>query len=85
MFLLQFYVHPYEDTLANYMESLTLFVLVVLLALGDTTFLIRRANNVQSFTLWPIYYSPVFVGGIIAAVYIAYHARYITRLIFYCV
>ena len=72
LFIIQFYSHPYEDVTANYLESFVLFILVVLLGLGSTTALIRAANLRSNFTLWPVYYLPVFVGAVVAAIYVSY-------------
>ena len=72
-FILQFYIHPYEDVKANYLESFVLFVLVVLLGLGSTTVLVRVAVSSSTFTLWPLFYLPVVVGVVVATIYILYH------------
>ena len=70
---MQFYLHPYEDRIANYLESFVLLVLVVLLGLGNTTVLVDTVDNSQRyFTLLPVYYLPVLVGGVMTVVYIAY-------------
>ena len=72
-FLVQFYLHPYEDKIANYLESFVLLVLVVLLGLGNTTVLVDTVDGSQRyFTLLPLYYLPVLVGGVTAFIYIAY-------------
>ena len=72
-FMVQFYLHPYKDASANYMESFVLLVLVVLLGLGNTTLVVDTVNNNGRFTLWPIYYLPVLVGGVATTIYIVYH------------
>ena len=72
IFLLQFYLHPYKDTRANYMESFVLLVLVVLVGLGNTTSQVDAANDSSHFTLWPIYYIPVIIGGVATIVYAIY-------------
>ena len=72
MLIIQFYTHPYDDVIANYLESFVLFVLVVLLSLGNTTAIVRASLNQPIFTLWPLFYLPVFVGVIVAIVYISY-------------
>ena len=72
--LAQFFLHPYEDTITNYLETFTLLVLVVLLGLGNTTVLVDTVDDSQRyFTLLPLYYLPVLVGGVTAVVYVAYH------------
>lgn len=72
--MVQFYLHPYEDRIANYLESFVLLVLVVLLGLGNTTVLVDTVDDSQRyFTLLPLYYLPVLVGGVMAVVYVAYH------------
>ena len=71
-FLVQFYFHPYEDTMANYMESFVLLVLVVLLGLGNTTVLIEVVDDGRYFTLLPLYYFPALVGFVTAVAFIAY-------------
>ena len=71
-FLVQFYLHPYENTIANYMESFVLLVLVVLLGLGNTAVLIEVVNDGRYFTLLPLYYLPVLVGFVTAVLFIAH-------------
>ena len=73
IFLLQFYFHPYEDVRANYVESSLLLLLILLLALGNTTLVINRASSDEHFTLWPIFYLPVLIGGVVTTAYIVYH------------
>ena len=72
--LAQFFLHPYEDRIANYSETFTLLVLVALLGLGNTTVLVDTVDNSQRyFTLSPLYYLPVLVGGVTAVAYVTYH------------
>ncbi len=73
IFMLQFYFHPYENISANYVESSLLLLLILVLALGNTTLVINRASIDQHFTLWPIFYLPVLVGGVVTTAYIIYH------------
>ena len=71
--MVQFYLHPYKDRIANYLESFVLLVLIVLLGLGNTTVLVDSVDNSQRyFTLLPLYYLPVLVGGVTAVVYVTY-------------
>ena len=73
--MVQFYLHPYEDRIANYLESFALLVLVILLGLGNTTVFVDSADNSQryiKYALLPLYYLPVLVGGVTAVVYVAY-------------
>lgn len=73
-FLVQFYLHPYEDRISNYLESFVLLVLVVLLGLGNTTVLVDTVDDSQRyFTLLPLYYLPVLVGGVTAVAYVVHH------------
>ena len=75
-FLAQFYLHPYKDALSNYLESFVLFVLIVLLGLGNTTVLVDTVNGGRYFTLLPIYYLPVLVGLVTTVAYIVYQIWY---------
>ena len=72
MFMIQFYVHPYEDVKANYLESFILFVLVVILGFGSTTALIRAGFIHTNFTMWPLFYLPVVVGAVVATIYVLF-------------
>ena len=75
-FLVQFYLHPYEDRIANYLESFVLLVLVVLLGLGNTTVLVDNVDDSQRYyALLSLYYLPVLVGGVTTVIYIAYQIR----------
>ena len=73
IFLLQFYFHPYEDVRANYVESSLLLLLILLLVLGNTSVVMNRARSNEYFTLWPIFYLPVLVGGVVTTAYVIYH------------
>ena len=67
--------HPYKNKLANHLETFSLLVLVVLLALGNTTPIIIGTNmdNLRDvFTLWPLFFLPVAVGAIVAVIYFGY-------------
>lgn len=77
LFIVQFYIHPYEDAKANYLESFVLFSLVVFLGLGSTTSLIEVSHfHSKNFTLWPLFYLPLAVGAVVATLYIAYQTWY---------
>jgi hypothetical protein len=73
LFIVQFYIHPYEDAKANYLESFVLFSLVIFLGLGSTTSLVRASHfHSNNFTLWPLFYLPLVVGAVVATIYIVY-------------
>lgn len=61
--------------MANYLESFVLFVLVVLLGLGNTQVFVETLE----MTLWPLYYLPVFVGVVVVTTYVAYKIWYVRR------
>ena len=63
------FVHPYKSRVANYSESLVMLVLVIILALGNTTVLVEATTDVKKFTLAPLLFLPILVGGIITTVY----------------
>ena len=74
-FFIQFFIHPYESAVANYLESFYLLVLVVLLGLGNTPVLLETVK----FTLWPLFYLPIVVGLVVVAVCMGYIVWYVTR------
>ena len=78
IFIVQFYTHPYDDVIANYLESFVLFVLVILLSLGSTTAVVRASLNQPIFTLWPLFYLPILVGGIVAIAFATYQTWYVS-------
>ena len=76
-FMVQFYFHPYEDTAANYLESFALFVLVIVLGLGNTTVFTDAVSSSKHFTLAPVFYLPAVVGGVVTAVFVGYQIWYV--------
>ncbi len=63
---------PYKSKWANAAEIFVLFCLVALLALGNTTPVIIESKELEHFTLWPLFFLPVAVGGVVFVVKIAY-------------
>ena len=72
VFVVQFFAHPYKNNIANYSELLVNLMLVIILALGNTTVLISAVGSVKTFTLWPPFYLPVFCGGVVAVIWVIY-------------
>ena len=68
LLLLQFFVHPYKNKTANYLESFALLVLIVLLGFGNTPAFVESVDVV----LWPLFYLPVFVEVVIIAAYVGF-------------
>ena len=87
LFIIQFYIHPYEDTKANYLESFVLFSLVVFLGLGSTMSLVRASHfhSNNNFTLWPLFYLPLAVGAVVTTSYIVYQIWWAIRLPELCI
>ena len=73
---LQMAVQPYENKWANAAETFALLWLVILLALGNTTPIIIASKELEKFTLWPVFFLPVAIGGCVFIAYIAYRARW---------
>ena len=65
---MQFFVHPYKNKMANYLESFALLVLTMLLGFGNTPAFVEAADVV----LWPLFYLPVFAEIVIIAAYVGY-------------
>ena len=61
---IQWFTQPYKDCMANITEAFCLTVLVIVLCLGDATHLVTLAIGDPNFTLWPLFYLPVMVGGV---------------------
>lgn len=72
IFVMQTVVHPYRDTLSNYMESLLFLWLVCLLGLGSTTELVDHEH-----TGWPnaLLYIPLGFGFVVMAIHCMLLAR----------
>ena len=68
LLFLQFFIHPYKNKMANYLESFALLVLIVLLGFGNTPAFVQKVEVV----FWPLFYLPVFVEIVIIAVYVGY-------------
>ncbi len=75
IFVMQTIIHPYQDKIANFLESLILLWLVGLLSLGNATILpIPDGNG------WPLLYLPVVCGFIVLVVYIVLQIRYVNQV-----
>lgn len=72
LLFLQMTAQPYKDKWANTAETFTLFCLVALLALGNTTPVIIASRQLPEFTLWPLFFLPVAVGGVLAIAFTTY-------------
>ena len=68
LLFIQFFVHPYKNKMANYLESFALLVLIMLLGLGNTPAFVETVDVV----LWPLFYLPIFVEIVIITVYVGY-------------
>jgi hypothetical protein len=75
LLFVQFFIHPYKNKLANYLESFALLVLIVPLGLGNTPAFVETA--VDSVVLWPLFYLPVFTELVIIAAYVGYILWYV--------
>ena len=71
LLFVQYFVHPYKNKLANYLESFALLVLIVPLGLGNTPTFVEAAVG-TSVMLWPLFYLPVFAEVIIITSYVGY-------------
>lgn len=71
LLFVQYFVHPYKNKLANYLESFALLVLIVPLGLGNTPTFVEAAVG-TSVMLWPLFYLPVFAEIIIITAYVGY-------------
>ena len=78
---LQMAVYPYESKWANAAETFALLWLVILLALGNTTPIIIASKDLDNFTLWPLFFLPVAIGGCVFIAYIAYKIWYVAKFV----
>ena len=58
-----------------------MLVLVIILALGNTTVLVEATTDVKKFTLAPLLFLPILVGGIITTVSIGHKIRYVATIV----
>lgn len=65
LLLLQFFIHPYKNKMANYLESFALLVLIVLLGFGNT-------SESVDVVFWPLFYLPVFIEIVIITAYVGF-------------
>lgn len=63
LLVLQMAVWPYKNKWANIAEAFSLSWLAFLLALGNTTPIILASKALENFTLWPLFFLPVAIGG----------------------
>ena len=68
LLLLQLFIHPYKNKMANYLESFAFLVLIMLLGFGNTPAFVEAVDVV----FWPLFYLPVFIEVVIIAVYVGY-------------
>ncbi len=74
IFVMQTIIHPYQDKIANFLESLILLWLVGLLSLGNATML-----QIPDKKGWPLLYLPVVCGFIVLVVTIILQIRYVNQ------
>ena len=68
LLLLQLFIHPYKNKMANYLESFAILVLIMLLGFGNTSAFVESLD----VALWPLFYLPVFIEIAVIAVYVGY-------------
>ena len=79
LLVLQMATQPYQNKWSNVAETFALFWLVLLLALGNTTPIIIASKELEHFTLWPLFFLPVAIGGSVFIGYVAYKIGYVTK------
>ena len=65
--------------MANYFESFSLLVLIVLLGFGNTPTFVETVDVV----FWPLFYIPVFAETTAIAAFVGFILWYITRNFFF--
>ncbi len=67
------FVHPYKSMVANHSKSFALLLLLIILALGNTTELVVTVEDEGSFTLAPLLYFPLAVAVVVFMALVGYN------------